>query len=53
MPLGYCAECGRLVQIEARGTVPGRRQQLWYPVKHPRRGDDTGGQECPGGKVPL
>lgn len=53
MPLGYCAKCGRLVKIEARGTVPGRRQQLWYPLKHPKPGDDTGGTDCEGVKEPL
>jgi hypothetical protein len=52
--LGYCSVCGKLVPIEAKGLKsPRARQQAWYPVKHPKPGDDTGGENCPGMKTPL
>ena len=50
---GYCALCGRLVTIEARGWWPDRRNQKWWPVRHVRPGDDTGGKDCDGTGVPL
>lgn len=47
--LGYCRECDRLVRILPRGFREGfGKQNNWYPVKHPRLGDDTGGEDCPG-----
>jgi hypothetical protein len=56
--LGRCAECDRLLPIQARGNHAGQdgrplRQQRWYPVRHPRLGDDTGGEDCPGMVVAL
>jgi hypothetical protein len=50
---GYCDVCGRLVPIRANGWWPGDRAQKWWPVKHVKVGDDTGGADCPGMKVPL
>lgn len=53
MARGYCAVCGRLIEIRAVGWTPDRTRQRWYPVKHPRLGDDTGGADCTGMKEPL
>jgi hypothetical protein len=50
---GFCAECGRLLPIQPSGFWPGTRNQRWLPIKHPRRGDDTGGEDCPGMTRPL
>lgn len=50
---GYCALCGRLVTIEARGWWPDKRNQKWFPVRHVRAGDDTGGKDCDGTGTPL
>jgi len=53
MTRGYCAVCDRLVLLEARGWSPCRTRQRWYPVRHARLGDDSGGADCPGVEVAL
>lgn len=55
MALGYCNECGRLVTIlpGERHEAVGRSSRRWYPVKHPKLGDDTGGEDCPGVKKEI
>ncbi len=53
MVRGYCARCGRLIEIRAVGWNADHTRQIWYPVKHPKLGDDTGGDDCDGVKEPL
>lgn len=54
MPRGYCKECDRLVEIRPGELKPhSNRAVNWYPFSHPKLGDDTGGEECPGVKIAL
>lgn len=51
---GYCKACDRLYTLEQRATdgtpfnPANPRQAALFPEKHPKLGDDTGGEDCPG-----
>lgn len=54
MASGYCRACDRFVKFEqriarVRTRAGGVKNELrYYPVPHPKLGDDTGGTDCDG-----